>query len=84
MLSLQTPIFPGKNYEYWSLTMKALFRGQYVRDIVHNGYAEPADQATYNNLSQFMKKMSRENIGRKMEKLCSTYIKPCMKAYSQE
>ena len=26
--SLQTPIFTGKNYEYWSLTMKALFKGQ--------------------------------------------------------
>ena len=23
--SLQTPIFIGNNYEYWSLTMKALF-----------------------------------------------------------
>ena len=52
MSSLQTSIFTGKNYEYWSLTMKALFRGQYVWDIVQNGYAEPADQATYNNLSQ--------------------------------
>ena len=28
--SLQTPIFTRKNYEYWSLTMKALFRGQDV------------------------------------------------------
>ena len=41
--SLQTPIFTGKNYEYWSLTMKALFRGQDVWEIVQHGYAEPAD-----------------------------------------
>ena len=40
--SLQTPIFTGKNYEYWSLTMKALFRRQDVSEIVQHGYAEPA------------------------------------------
>ena len=40
MLSLQTPIFTGKNYEYWSLTMKALLRGQDGQEIVHNGYVE--------------------------------------------
>ena len=48
---LQTLTFTGKNYEYLSLTMKALFWGEDVWDIVHNGYAEPADQAAYNNLS---------------------------------
>ena len=44
MSSLQTLIFTGKNYEYWSLTMKDLFRGQDVWDVVHNGYAEPTDE----------------------------------------
>ena len=58
--SLQTPIFIGKNYEYWSLTMKALFRGQDVWDIVQNGYAEPADQMTYTNLIQAQKDALRE------------------------
>ena len=43
MSSLQTPIFTGNNYEYWSLTMKPLFRGQDVWDIFQNGYAEPGD-----------------------------------------
>ena len=38
MSSLQTPIFIGKNYEYSSLTIKALFRGQDVWEIVQNGY----------------------------------------------
>ena len=51
MSSLQTPIFTGKNYEYWSLIMKALFKGQDVWDIVYNGYAEPIDQTAYNNLT---------------------------------
>ena len=41
--SLQTPIFTGKNYEYWSLTMKHLFKGQDVWEIVHHGYAKPVD-----------------------------------------
>ena len=49
--SLQPPSFTGKNYEYWSLTMKALFRGQDVWEIVQHGYVEPADMTAYNNLT---------------------------------
>ena len=49
--SLQTPIFTGKNYEYWCLTMKALLRGQDVCEIVQYGYAELADMTAYNNLT---------------------------------
>ena len=58
--SLQTPIFTGKNYEYWSLTMKALLRGQDVWEIVQNGYIEPADQTSYNNITQAEKDVLRE------------------------
>ena len=32
--------------------MKDLFRGQDVWEIVQNGYTKPADQGTYNNLTQ--------------------------------
>ena len=60
MSSLQTPIFTGKNYEYWSLTMKALFRGQNVWEIVQHGYAEPTDMIAYNNLTQVKKDALRE------------------------
>ena len=35
--------------------MKYLLRGQYVWDIVQNGYTEPAYQAAYNNLTQYEK-----------------------------
>ena len=45
MSILQTPILYGKNYEYWYLIMKDLFRGQYVGDIVQNGYTEPTNHA---------------------------------------
>ena len=58
--SLQTPIFTGKNYEYWSLIMKALFRGQDVWEIVQHGYAEPIDMTAYNNLTQSKKYVLRE------------------------
>ena len=44
MSSLQTPIFIGNNDVYWSLTMKDLFIGQDVWEILHNGYVELADQ----------------------------------------
>ena len=58
--SLQNPIFTGKNYEYWSLTMKALFRSQDVWEIFQHGYAEPADMTAYNNLTQAQKHVLRE------------------------
>ena len=58
--SLQTPIFTGKNYEYWSLNMKALFIGQDVREIVQHGYAESTDMIAYNNLTQDEKDFLRE------------------------
>ena len=59
--SLQNPIFTGKNYEYWSLTMKDLFRGQDVWEIVQHGYAKPADMTAYNNLTQAEKDVLREH-----------------------
>ena len=58
--SLQPPSFTGKNYEYWSLTMKTLFRGQDFWEIVQHGYVEPADMTAYNNLSQAEKDVLRE------------------------
>ena len=57
---MQTPIFTGKNYEYWSLTMKALFRGENVWEIVQHGYVEPTDMTAYNNLTQAEKDVLRE------------------------
>ena len=58
--SLQTPIFTRKNYECWSLTMKDLFRGQDVWEIVQHCYVEPADMTAYNNLTQAKKDVLRE------------------------
>ena len=58
--SLQPPSFTGKNYEYWYLTMKDLFRGQDFQEIVHHGYEEPTNMTTYNNLTQAKKDVLRE------------------------
>ena len=70
--SLQTPIFIGKNYEYWSLTMKALFRGQDVWEIVQHGYAEPTDMIEYNNITLAQKYVLREQ--RKKDEKALFYI----------
>jgi hypothetical protein len=58
--NMQPPTFAGKNYEMWSLTMKALFRGQYVCEMVENGYVEPVDHATYNALTQAKKDVLKD------------------------
>ena len=76
MSSFQTPIFTRKNYEYWSLTMKDLFRRQDVWEIVQNGYAELADLTTYNNLTQTKKYDLREQ--RKKDGKTMFYIHQAM------
>jgi len=50
--NLQPPTFTGKNDELWSLTMKTLFLGQDVWEIVENVYVEPKNHAVYNSLTQ--------------------------------
>ena len=63
--------------------MKALLRGQDVWEIVQNGYIEPADQTSYNNITQAEKDVLREQR-KKDGRLFFTYTRPCMKVYSQE
>ncbi len=67
--NLQPPTFTGNNYELWCLTMKALFKGQDVWEIVENGYVELADQVAYNALTQAEKdilKDQRKKDGKEM------------------
>ena len=56
----QIPQFNGKNYEYWSITMKALFSSQDIWDLVENGFAEPADAVAYNALTQAEKDLLKD------------------------
>ena len=74
--SLQTPIFTRKNYEYRSLTMKALFRREDVSEIVQHGYAEPADMTAYKNLTQAEKDVLRKQ--RKKDGKALFYIHQAM------
>ena len=74
--SLRTPIFTGKNYGYWSLTMKVLFRGQDVWKIVQHGYVELADMTAYNNLTHVEKDVLREQ--RKKDGKALFYIHQAM------
>ena len=74
--SLQTPIFTGNNYEYWSLILKDLFKGQDVWEIVQHGYAKPTDMIAYNNLTQAEKDVLREQ--RKKDGKALFYIHQAM------
>ena len=60
MSSLQTLIFTGNNYEYWYLTLNDLSIGQFIWEIVQNGYVELVDQIAYNNFTQAKKDVLRE------------------------
>jgi hypothetical protein len=67
--NLQPPTFIGKHYELCSLTMKVLFWGQYVWEIVDNGYVEPTNQGMYNALTQVENdalKYQRKKDGKEM------------------
>ena len=40
----QLPQFNGKKYDYWVITMRALFASQYLWELVEDGLEEPADE----------------------------------------
>jgi hypothetical protein len=74
--NMQPPTFTGKNYELWSFTMKALFRGQDLQEIVENGYVEPVDRTTYNALTQAEKDALKDQ--RKKDGKMMSYIHQAM------
>eukprot|EP00253_Pinus_taeda_P002547 PITA_02547 len=55
------PQFNGNNYDYWDITMKALFNSQDIWDLVDSGFQEPANVTTYNALSQAERDLLRDN-----------------------
>eukprot|EP00253_Pinus_taeda_P031937 PITA_31937 len=48
----QLPQFNGKNYDYWAITMKALFDSQDLWEFVEDGFEELAYENEFNNLTQ--------------------------------
>jgi hypothetical protein len=61
VFNTQLPHFNGKNYDYWSITMRALFISQDLWELVEYGFEEPADETTFNNLTQGEKDLLRLN-----------------------
>ena len=47
----QLPQFNGKNYEYWAITMRALFASQNIWELVEHGFQEPTDATMLNSLT---------------------------------
>ena len=44
----QLPQFNGKNYEYWAITMRAMFSSQDLWEVVEDGLEEPTYEQAYN------------------------------------
>lgn len=57
----QIPQFNGNNYDYWAITVKAMFSSQEIWYLVENGFLEPTNAATYNALSQAEMDLLRDN-----------------------
>eukprot|EP00253_Pinus_taeda_P009481 PITA_09481 len=57
----QLPLFNGKNYDYWAITMRALFASQDLWEFVEDGFEEPTDENEFNNLTQAQKDLLKSN-----------------------
>ncbi|MCY6524883.1 DUF4219 domain-containing protein, partial [Actinobacillus pleuropneumoniae] len=61
MFNTQLPQFNGKNYDYWSITMRALFASQDLWEIVEDGFEEPTDENEFNALTQGERDLLKSN-----------------------
>eukprot|EP00253_Pinus_taeda_P009946 PITA_09946 len=61
MFNTQLPQFNGKNYDYWEITMRALFASQDLWEIVEDGFDEPAEETEFNRLTQAKKNLLKSN-----------------------
>lgn len=57
----QLPQFNGKNYDYWAITVRALFSSQDLWELVEDGFEEPADENAVNALTQAEKDFMKSN-----------------------
>eukprot|EP00253_Pinus_taeda_P014063 PITA_14063 len=57
----QFPQFNGTNYDYWAITMKALFVCQDLWELVEDGFDEPANENEFNRLTQAEKDLLKSN-----------------------
>eukprot|EP00253_Pinus_taeda_P010559 PITA_10559 len=61
MFNTHLPLFNGKNYDYWAITMKALFSCQDLWELVQDGFDEPANDNEFNRLTQGEKDLLKTN-----------------------
>eukprot|EP00253_Pinus_taeda_P017163 PITA_17163 len=61
MFNPQFPQFNRKIYDYWAITMRALFACQDLWELVQDGFEEPADENEFNRLTQAEKDLLKSN-----------------------
>ena len=83
MRNTQLPQLNGKNYDYWEITMRALFSSQDMWELVEDGLEEPTDEQAYNALTHAEKYLLKSNR-KKDSKSLSISIRKCMKVYFHE
>ena len=69
----QLPQFNGKNYDYWEITMRALFSSQDLWELVEDGLEELADEQAYNALTQIKKDLLKSNRNKDSKALFYLY-----------
>ena len=57
----QLPQFNGKIYDYWAITMRALFASQDLWELVEDGFEEPTDENEFNRLNQAEKDLLKSS-----------------------
>jgi len=73
MFNTQFPLFNGKNYHYWEITMRALFSSQDLWELVEFGFEEPANEDEFNGLTQAEKELLKRNRKKDSKSLVFLY-----------
>eukprot|EP00253_Pinus_taeda_P017412 PITA_17412 len=69
----QFPQFNGKNYDYWAITMTALFSCQDLWELVQDGFEEPTNENEFNRLTQGEKDLLKSNRKKDSKSLVFLY-----------
>ena len=59
--NIHLPQFNEKNYDYWSITMRALFVSQDLWEFVEDGFEEPTDELEFNMLTHAERAILKSN-----------------------
>ena len=61
MFNTQLPQFNGKNYDYWAITIKAVFASHDLWELVEYGFEEPTNEEEFIGLTQAEKELLKSN-----------------------